>query len=193
MAWHHAGRLNRTVGVPIPGPRVFELVHLRLRSPFRNAISMEGRGCYARAWRWVKVSASDRSLFENGPAVRALLGALVDVRAAVRAREGGCLAGFLALRRSGRFHLGLRLFLRNLRLAGEYPSTRRALPDRVPPHEQDEVREGERQDHRECGEVDEQAVEVRPRRGQGAEVEVRERPVLVLVPHRESVAVDLVR
>src|SRR6266571_2973780 len=168
MAYHHTGRLNRTVGVPIPGPRVFELVHLRFRSPFRNAISMEGRGYYARAWRWVKVSASDRSLFENGPAV-------------------------LALRRSGRFHLGLRLFLRDLRLAGEYPSTRRPLPDRVPPHEQDDVVEGERQDHRECGEVDEQAVEVRPRRGQGAEVEVRERPVLVLVPHRESVAVDLVR
>src|SRR5712692_7331688 len=57
MAWHHAGRPNRIVGVPIPGPRVFELGHLRLRSPFRNAISMEGWVHYARAWRWVKVSA----------------------------------------------------------------------------------------------------------------------------------------
>src|SRR2546421_93910 len=107
MACHHKGRSKTTVGVPIPGPRVFERAHLRLRSLFRNVVSMEGRGYYARAWRWVKVSAS------------------------------------------GRF---------------------------TP---------------RERGEVDEQAVEVRGGRGQRAEVEVRERPVRVLVPYGESVSVDL--
>src|SRR2546427_3389325 len=56
MAYHHKGRLKRTVGVPIPGPRVFGPAHLRFRCPFRNAISMEGRVHQARARRWVKVS-----------------------------------------------------------------------------------------------------------------------------------------
>src|SRR3989442_3634602 len=58
MAYHHKGRFNRTVGVPIPEPRVFEPAHLRFRCPFRNTVSMEGRVHQARAWRWVKVSAS---------------------------------------------------------------------------------------------------------------------------------------
>src|SRR3989442_12144674 len=58
MAYHHKGRFNRTVGVPIPGPRVFEPAHLRFRCPFRNTVSMEGRVNQARAWRGVKVSAS---------------------------------------------------------------------------------------------------------------------------------------
>src|SRR2546425_82699 len=132
------------------------------------------------------------SLLENGPALRALLGALVDVRPAVRAREGGSLGGLLALRRSGSLRrLGLRRLLRNLRLGAEHLGARRTRPDRVPPHEQDHVVEGEGQDHRERGEVDEQAVEVRAGRGQRAEVEVRERPVLVIVPYREAVSIDL--
>src|SRR3989475_9718538 len=131
------------------------------------------------------------SLLENGPALRALLGALVDVRAAVRAREGRGLGGFLALRRCGHVHLGLRRFLRDLRLGAEHLGARRPRADRVPPHEQDDVVERERQDHRERGEVDEQAVEVRGGRGERAEAEERERPVRVLVPYGESVSVDL--
>src|SRR2546426_10495718 len=101
MAYHHKGRLKRTVGVPIPGPRVFGPAHLRFRCPFRNAVSMEGRVHQARAWRWVKVSVPRGSLLKNGPALRALLRALVDVGAAIRAREGGGLGGLLALRRCG--------------------------------------------------------------------------------------------
>src|SRR3989449_6057750 len=131
------------------------------------------------------------SLLENGPALRALLGALVDVGAAVRAREGGGLGGFLALRRSGFRRLWLRRLLWDLRLRAEHPGARRPRPDRVPPHEQDHVVERERQDHRERGEVDEQAVEVRAGRGQRAEVEARQRPVLVPVPDGEAVSIDL--
>src|SRR5207245_9582212 len=58
MAYHYKGRFTRTVGVPIPGPRVFGPAHLRFRCPFRNAVAMEGRVHQARVWRWVKVSAS---------------------------------------------------------------------------------------------------------------------------------------
>src|SRR5690349_10648776 len=155
MAWHHAGRRNRTVGVPIPRPRVFEPAHLRLPSPFRNAVSMEGRGYYARAWRWVKVSALRGSLFEDGPAIRAFLSALIDVRTAVRAGERGRLGRLLALRRFGRFHLRLWLSLRDLWLGAEHPHAGRPRPDRVPPHEQDDVIERERQDDRDDREEDE--------------------------------------
>src|SRR2546425_12182634 len=97
----------------------------------------------ARGGGW-KCPLPDPSLFEHGPALRAFLGALVDVGAAVRARERGRLAGPLALRRFGRFHLGLRLLLRDLRLGAEHPGPRRPLPDRVPPHEQDDEVEDER-------------------------------------------------
>src|SRR3989442_1604504 len=69
---------------------------------------------------------------------RAFVGALVDVGDAVGAREGGGLAGLLALRRFDRFHLGFWLLLRDLRLGAEHPGPRRPLPDRVPPHEQDD-------------------------------------------------------
>src|SRR3989442_8904363 len=80
------------------------------------------------------------SLLENGPALRAPLGALVDVRPAIRAREGGSLGGFLALRRSGSLRLGLRRFLRNLRLRAEDLCWRCPRPGRVPPHYQGAVR-----------------------------------------------------
>src|SRR2546426_6470126 len=131
------------------------------------------------------------SLLENGPALRALLRALVDVRAAIRTREGGSLGGLLALRRSGSLRLGLRRLLRDLRLGAEHLGARRPRSDRVPPHEQDHVVEGEGQDHRERGEVDEQTVEVRAGRGQWAEVEAPEAPGLVTVPDGEAVSIDL--
>src|SRR3989442_14252979 len=95
------------------------------------------------------------SLLENGPAFRALLGALVDVRAAVRAREGGGLGGFLAFRRSGRLRLGLRRLLPDLRLCAEHLAARRPRPHRVPPHRQDRALEREGQDHRARREVEE--------------------------------------
>src|SRR2546427_11200636 len=85
-----------------------------------------------------KCPRPDRSLFEDRSALRAFLGALVDVGAAVRAREGRGLAGLLALRRFDRFHLRFRFLLRDLRLGAEHPGPRRPLTVRVTPLEYDD-------------------------------------------------------
>src|SRR5712691_2634990 len=145
------------------------------------------------------MSESDRwrsSILEEGPALRTLLVGLGHVRAAIRARESGHLRG-LSARFRGRLRFILVVLvvlsiLREVRRAAEGTRAGLSGAGRVPPHEQDDEVERDREDRdpRQRGRVEEEAV-VRPPGGrQGPEVGSREGPVLVSVPDREAVAVD---
>src|SRR5712691_12251397 len=143
------------------------------------------------------MSESDRwrsSILEEGPALRTLLVGLGHVRAAIRAREGGHLRG-LSARFRGRFRLvllDLLDVLGEVRRTPECARTRLSGAGRVPPHEQDDEVERDREDRdaRQRGRVEEEAI-VRPAGGRkGPEVGSREGPVLVSVPYREAIAVD---
>src|SRR2546425_12361550 len=75
--------------------------------PFKTSQPVSQRGFYGgKGLLRARVEVGERvrlgwlSLLENGPALRALLRALVDGRPAVRATEGSGLGCFLALRRS---------------------------------------------------------------------------------------------
>src|SRR2546427_6848691 len=145
-----------------------------------------------------KCSTADASRLENRAALRALLVVFADVGTAVRARVGGGLRGLLRrfrLRLPGWLLLGTRFLLGDLERLAELPRPELPRAGRVPPQEQDEVVEREREEHGRPGEVQDEAVERPPRRRERPEVDIRDRPVQRgrdVVRHGEAVHVDRV-
>src|SRR5947209_12384853 len=125
-----------------------------------------------------KCSMADASRLENRAALRALLVVFADVGTAVRARVGGGLRGLLRrfrLRLPGWLLLGTRFLFRNLERLAEFPGPELPRAGRIPPLEEDEVVEREREEHGCPGEVQDEAVERLTRRLKGPEADMRYR------------------
>src|SRR2546428_12488046 len=136
------------------------------------------------------------SRLENRAALRALLVIFADVGTAVRARVGGGLRGLLRrfrLRLPDWLLLGTGFLLGDLERLAELPRPELPCPGRVPPQEEDQVVENEREYHRGADEVDDQAVECAPGRRDRPEIDARERPVGIVDADSEAVGMDCVR
>src|SRR3989442_9893895 len=176
-------------------PHVWEC-HLRFPDGAFAGDSMERERMKRRPGGGRKCSMADASRLENRAALRALLVVFADVGTAVRARVGGGLRGLLRrfrLRLPGWLLLGTRFLFGDLERLAELPRPELPRAGRVPPQEEDQVVENEREEHGRPGEVQDEAVERPPRRRERPEVDVRDRPVQRgrdVVRHSETVHID---